>query len=369
MNILLITTRLNLGGIGVYTLLLAKSLNQRGSKVIVASSGGLLAEGLKKEGIEHIKIPVDTSADIGLHTFISYLKLSHIINEHKIDIIHAQTRVAQVIGNMLSRKHKLPLVTTCHGFFKRRWFRRKFPCWGEKVIAISDAVREHLVNDMKVAKDNIKLIYNGIDMKRYMKPYTDDDRLVIRKEYGLKDIKTIGIISRLTEAKGHKYLIGAFAKLLQNFSDIQLLIIGDGPNNYLKALKKQVHALGVEDKVIFHAACEDTSIPLSVIDIFCLPTLQEGLGLSILEAMAAGIPVVASNVGGIYTLIKHKENGFLVPPADEDALAEAISVILSDSSLSETMGKHSRNLAVENFTLEMMTDKVLGVYEEVKSEK
>lgn len=365
MNILLITTRLNLGGIGVYTSSLAKSFKQRGHKVIVASSGGALTEVLKKEQIEHVDLPVDTSADVGPHTLISLFKLSRIVQEHEIDIIHAQTRVTQVIANMLSKKNKIPFVTTCHGFFKRRWFRRRLPSWGEQVIAISDAVREHLVNDMKVPKEKVSLIYNGIDMKRFMKDYSDEDRATIRKEYGLKNIPTIGIISRLSEGKGHRYLLEAFAKLLPNFSDLQLLIMGEGPPHYLKELEGQARALGIEEKVIFHKAYEDVSMPLSVIDIFCLPTLQEGLGLCILEAMASGIPVVASNVGGIYTLIKHSDNGFLVPPADEGALVEAISVILSDRSMAESMGQISRKLVKDNFTLEIMTDKVLGVYGEV----
>lgn len=369
MNILLITTRLNLGGIGVYTSSLAKALKSRGNNVLVASCGGPLAETLKRDNIEHIDIPVDTSADIGLHTPVSYFRLSRVIEERGIDILHAQTRVTQVISSLLANRHKTACVTTCHGFFKRRWSRRLFPCWGMRVVAISDAVQEHLLNDMKVPRDKVRLVYNGVDIKKFAKVCSDGEKAIIRKEYGLKDAVTIGMISRLSEGKGHRYLLGAFARLLPRFKDLQLLIIGDGPAGYLKGLKEKARALSIDKSVVFRPACEDTSRPLSVIDVFCLPTLQEGLGLSILEAMASGIPVVASGVGGIYTLIKHGDNGFLAPPADEGALAEALSVVLSDRALAEEMGRSSKKLVEDNFTLDITADKVVKVYEEVLSKK
>lgn len=365
MNILLLTTRLNLGGIGVYTTSLAKALKRKGENVIVASSGDKLVDELKKEEIEHIYLPIDTSADIGLHTLAAYFRLSSLIKERGIQVVHAQTRVAQVIAHLVSERNKIAFVSTCHGFFKRRWFRRSFPCWGERVIAISDAVREHLVNDMKVLKDKIKVIYNGIDVERFEQVLSFEEKSLIRKEYGLKELPTIGIISRLSDVKGHKYLFGAFAMILPKSPNLQLLVIGDGPSYYLEELKRLAHNLGIEDKVLFHEACEDTSIPLSIIDIFCMPSIQEGLGLSILEAMAKGLPVVASDVGGIYTLIKHGQNGLLVPPRDEDALAEAILEILNNPSLAEEMGNISKELVKEKFTLDMMTEKVLKLYQEV----
>jgi glycosyltransferase involved in cell wall biosynthesis len=97
--------------------------------------------------------------------------------------------------------------------------------------------------------------------------------------------------------------------------------------------------------------------------------LQEGLGLSILEAMAMGVPVVASDVGGIYTLIKHKHNGLLVPPKDEPALAEAIITLLKDDSLAREMGRSSRLMVEGTFTLDIMTDQVLAVYKEAINQK
>ncbi len=363
MKILLLATHLNLGGIGTYTTSLAMELKAMGKKVVVASSGGELVEELEKKGITHINIPVNTSADIGMHTLFAYLKLLPVIRDGSIDIIHAQTRVTQIIAKMLSGSSKTAFVTTCHGFFKRRIFRRAFPCWGTRTIAISDAVRQHLVYDFKLPKESISVVCNGIEIKRFNRLVSSEDKLHIKKEYGLNNQPIIGIISRLSSVKGHKYLLSAFALALKKMPGIQLLIIGDGPHRYKKGLESQAEALGITNNVKFHAACKDTSIPLSVIDLFCNPSLQEGLGLSILEAMAMKIPVVASDVGGIYTLIQDNYNGLLVPPRDAEALSNAILDILSDKKRAKNMGELSRSIAEERFTVRMMTEGILNVYE------
>ena len=365
MKILLLATHLDIGGVGIYTLSLALSLKEAGHDIIVASSGGQLTEGLQKAGIKHVHIPVNTSADIGFHTLVSVLKLSAFVKQNSIDIVHAQTRVTQVIAYMVSRRTKARFVSTCHGFFKMKLFRRMFPCWGDRTIAISDAVRQHLVCDFKVPKDNISIIYNGIDAQRFKPNASSADRQLIKKQYSLGSGPVIGTISRLSEVKGHKYLIGAFGILLKSIPDARLLIVGDGPRRYRDSLISQAENLALSEKVLFSPACSDTSIPLSIIDVFCHPSLQEGLGLSILEAMAMERAVVASDVGGIYTLIKHNVNGFLVPPMDEQALVSAIIQILSNPDRAAQMGKLSRQMVLENFTLDIMRDKVMEVYKTV----
>ena len=362
MRILLLTTHLDLGGVGIYTLSLAISLKEAGVEVIVSSGGGELVYDLEKAGIEHIYIPVKTSSDVGFHTLVSFFKLHPIIRERCIDIVHAQTRVTQVIAHIISRKTGAVFVSTCHGFFKMKLFRKVLPCWGAHTIAISDAVRQHLVCDLGVLKDNISIIYNGIDAKRFKPNASSADKALIKKQYSLHDGPVIGTISRLSKVKGHKYLLAAFARVLEKTPNAQLLIVGDGPQRYKDSLKLQAEDLGVSSKVYFYPACRDTVIPLSVIDVFCHPSLQEGLGLSILEAMAMELPVVASDVGGIYTLIKHKVNGFLIPSMDEQALADAIVQILSDPGMADKMGKASRDMVLKNFTLDVMRDKVIEVY-------
>ncbi len=367
MKILLMTTHMNLGGIGIYTLSLARALKEIGEQVTVASSGGRLVEDLKHLGIAHIQIPVNTSSDIGFHTLYSYSKLKIFVKEQGIDIIHAQTRVAQIIAHMLSRKADALFVSTCHGFFKNKLFRKLLPCWGCHAIAISEAVRQHLACDLRVPKERISLIYNGIDAKRFNPAISMNDKTHTRRQLRLGDGPVVGIISRLSAVKGHKYLLEAFAKVSKKIANAQLLIIGDGPKQYRNTLQSMAGCLGISSNVKFHPACKDTVAPLSVIDVFCHPSLQEGLGLSILEAMAMKIPVVASDVGGIYTLIKHKVNGLLVASMDHEALADGVLEILSDNRMAERMGSCSRKIVEESFTINIMRDKVIEVYRNVKN--
>lgn len=366
MKILIIATHVKLGGIGVYTLSLARALKEIGEQVSVASSGGELVDDLRHAGINHIEIPVNTSSDIGLHTLLSYMKLLPFIKEQGIDIIHAQTRVTQIIAYMLSKKTNAAFIATCHGFFKNKLFRRILPCWGTHTIAISDAVRGHLVCDLKVPKDNISLVYNGVDIKRFSPRISADDRMHIRKQFYLGKGPIIGMISRLSNVKGHKYLIKAFAMVSEKIPDAECLIIGDGPDKYIDSLKAEANSLRISEKIKFHPACKDTAIPLSVIDVFCHPSLQEGLGLSIIEAMAMGVPVVASDVGGIYTLIKHRYNGLLVSSMDHKAIAQGIIEILSDNAMARHMGIVSRQIVERDFTIDIMRDKVMGIYKKVK---
>ena len=362
MNILLLTTRLNIGGIGIYTTSLAAALKRKGHNLIVASSGGRLIDLISREGIEHIYLPIDTSAEVGPHLLKAYLILSRLIRDRGIQIIHAQTRVAQVIAALLSSSSALPYVTTCHGFFKKRFFRRIFPCWGSRVIAISDAVRDHLVDDMGVEKPDISLVYNGIDLSKFSRSDSRHDRDIIRKEYGVTGYPVIGTISRLSEVKGHRYILEAMPGILSQLPGAQLLIIGDGPSDYLDSLKRLSKDLGIAESVIFHPECEDTGAPLSIMDIFCMASLQEGLGLSILEAMAMRLPVVASDVGGINTLIKDRHNGILVPPKDPARIAQALISILQDKQRAAQMGDISRRIVEERFTLDKMAEGVLAVY-------
>jgi glycosyltransferase involved in cell wall biosynthesis len=362
MKVLLLTTHLNLGGIGIYTLLLASALKRSGIHTVVASSGGCLEQELISLGIEHIRIPVHTSMDIGFHTIKSYYRLRPIIRDQGIDIIHAQTRVTQVIACLLAKKTHTTFVATCHGFFKNKWFRRVLPCWGDHTLAISDPVRQHLVCDLKVAKERISLIFNGIDIKQFHPLISADHKSHIKKQFNLNQGPVIGIISRLSSVKGHRYLLKAFKRISDNIPEAQLLVVGDGSDRYIKDLKIQADDLGISEMVRFHPACRDTATPLSIMDVFCHPSLQEGLGLSILEAMAMGLPVVASDVGGIYTLIKHRFNGLLVPSMDYNALADSVLELLSNPDMARKMGARSRDIVEKQFTVDKMRDQVIEAY-------
>jgi len=353
MKILFLTTHLNYGGISSYTFSLAKELCELGNEVYIASASGDLMTPLKKTKIKHIHIPIKTKNELNPLILFSMFKLIGLIRRESIDIIHAQTRVTQVLASLLAKATKVPFVTTCHGFFRRNIGRQFFPCWGEKVIAISEAVRKHLMIDFYVEENDIAMVYNGIDIDYYRVP----DK---RTDLNYQD-KTVGIVARLSSVKGHKYLIEAMAQVFAEFPEARLFMFGEGKIKY--ELVKQAQALKITDKAFFLPAVSNTSEVLQEIDIFVMPSLQEGLGLSILEAQACGLPVIASNVGGIPSLVKNEVTGLLVEPQDARALAAEIMKVMENKTLAMRLGKAGRKQVEEKFNLKQMAKKIEQIYQ------
>jgi len=352
MKILYLCNHFNTGGITSYILTLAEAMKRKGHDVFVASGPGELINQLAAQGIQHIPVSTDTKAEISFNVLFSFFKLAPWIKQNDIDIIHANTRVTQVLSCLLSRKTKKPFISTCHGFFKNRITRRLFPCWGNKVIAISDAVKEHLIKDFHLNEQDIVIIHNGIDTEKF-KPQEKADS-------HLKNSPVIGIIARLSEVKGHIYLIEAMKSVLKEIPQARLLIAGEGKikNSLLNLCRK----LGIEESIFFIPNIRDTREVISEIDVFVLPSLHEGLGLSLMEAMAMEKAVIGSNVGGIKALIQHEENGLLVEPKNIGQLSRAIIKLLKDEEKRIYLGRNARNFICANFSLKEMTNNTEKLY-------
>jgi L-malate glycosyltransferase len=360
MNILFIANHLNVGGISSYLLTLGSGLKEKGDNVYLASCGGELEERFIRAGIILFKVPLRTKSEISPKIVISFLKLKKIAAKLDIDLIHSHTRTTQVLGCCLSRALGCAHIFTCHGFFKPRFFRRLVACWGQMVIAISQQVREHLINDFKLDKNMIEVIHNGIDIKRFG---SSSGRDSLRARFGGQDTLLVGIIARLSDVKGHTFLIRAMPGVIKKFPQVKLLIIGQGKTG--KSLVQEVRELSLENNVIFIPEINDTRDYLAALDIFVMPSLQEGLGLALMEAMAQGVAVVGSSVGGIKTLVQDKVNGLLVEPASVPSLQEAIVLLLADAGLRQSLGERARQFICANFSQEAMTDKTESVYRQV----
>lgn len=360
MNILFLTNHLNVGGITHYALTLASGLKKRGHNVYIASSGGKLCSRFIEEGITYINIPIKTKSEISWNVLASLFKLLPYVKEKNIDIIHANTRVTQVLAYWVRRFSHKPFVSTCHGFFKRRFSRRVFPCWGCKVAAISESVQEHLLHDLKVNEKDIVLIHSGIDTDRFQINKCNINRSA-KGKYSLPGGgPVIGTIGRLSEEKGHIYLVEAMKHVLGGVPGAKLLIIGEG--RMKEKLVGLVKKLGIEQDVFFVSEASDTKEVLLGLDVFVMPSLKEGLGLALMEAMACGLPVVGTAVGGIKNLIQDGNNGLLVKPADPVELAEAILRLLRDPSKSAALGNNAGNFIKENFSQEEMVLKTERMY-------
>jgi len=364
MRVLHVNTHINVGGIGQYILSLTRALKSRGVDCLVASSGGDLEPELNSRGIKHIYLNLRTKSELSLKVLKSAFSLTDIVKAEGVDLIHAHTRVSQVASFFASRRTGIPYVSTCHGYFKPRLSRRLFDTWGRKVIAISDAVKIHLEKDFGVDKKRIELVYNGVDTYRFSASYSGEEIVKAKKTLLLKDGAIIGTMGRLSSVKGQRFLIEAMKYVISKQKDAQCLIIGGGMEE--KALKDLAKGLGIEESIKFTGSNHrDTPLYLACMDVFVLPSIEEGLGMALLEAMSVGKPCVGSNIGGISNIIKYGVNGLLVPVRDAAAIGDAVLKLLDDKVLSEKMGLKGRELVEERFSLDSMADKIASLYRKI----
>lgn len=363
-----VNTHMNIGGIGQYVLSLSAAIRRKGVDCIVASSGGDLAEELKANGIEHRRIDIKTKFEFAPKVFYASSGLADIVRREKIDIIHAHTRVSQVASGLAARSTKARYVSTCHGFFKPRLSRKLFDTWGERIVAISAPVKTHLERDFGVDPSRIELIHNGVDIDKFSKDYSGEEIAAIKRSLGLKDGPVMGTMGRLSSVKGQRFLVEAVKYVAAKDERVQCMIIGGGPEE--SALKDFARSLGIEDRIRFTGPVyKDIASYLACMDVFVLPSIKEGLGLALLEAMAARRPCVASDVGGIVDIIKDHVNGIVVPVANGVAIADAVSNLLNDRSLSSRLAGEGRNFVKEKFSIDTMAGKIADLYNGMINEK
>ena len=362
MKVLQVTTHMNVGGISKYVLSISKAMKALGVETAVVSSGGELEGSMAGEGIKHYRAGLNTKFEFNPKIIAAALTIAGIARREKADIIHAHSRVSQLAAAIASRITGIAYVTTCHGYFLVR-SRKLIDTWGRRVIAISDAVSEHLSRDLGVGSDRIRVVYSGVDIEKYSRRHSKEERDGLKRSIGLKDGPIVGTIGRLSPVKGQEFFIRAFAKVVARKKDAQALIVGDGQDeNMLKALSRE---LGIEGSVNFAGTSQDTRAPLSIIDIFVLPSVKEGLGLALLEALAAGKPCVASKIGGIPDIIQDGTNGILTHVGASDQIAAAVLKLLDNPALGMAMGEKGRELVKKRFCLDAMAGNTLRVYEEV----
>lgn len=362
MKVLQVTTHMNVGGIANYIFELSKALKSKGVDTIVASAGGDLEGSLDEAGIAHERLNIRTKFEFSPKVFMAAFALKRIAEREGVDIIHSHTRVSQVAGSLTSMMTGIPMVTTCHGYFKKR-MRSIIDTWGEKVIAISAAVYGHLKGDLGVSDDRIELVYSGVDVNKFARELPESDVIKTKEYLELTGKTVIGTIGRLSSVKGHKFFIQAMAEVLKASPDAAGLVVGSGPEG--PSIKALAMALGIDDRISFIDSVKDTREALSVTDIFVFPSIKEGLGIALLEALAAGKPCVASRTGGIEDIIKDGESGILTDVGDSAAIADAVLKLLSDEGLRMRMAQCGRRLAQSRFTLDRMADDVVNIYKRV----
>jgi glycosyltransferase involved in cell wall biosynthesis len=223
-----------------------------------------------------------------------------------------------------------------------------------------------VTNNEKIDPSKTVVIYNGVDEERFSH---FNNVSTARVELGIEsNDPVLGSVSSLTPHKGHIYMFQAAPKILESFPSTKFLFVGDG--NLREELEGQVKILNISSNVIFTGIRKNIPELLNLMDIFVLPSSsREGLGISIIEAMAVEKPVVATNIGGIPEVVQDGKTGILVPPQNSEALAGAIIELLNDSGKAEKMGRMGRLRIKDAFTTQRMISEIENLYRHSFSQK
>lgn len=361
----LIDTLETVGGTERHLFELVKRLKNTAYQPFVCSLGreGIFSRQFGDEGIDIENLAIKRV--YGLNGLRAFFCLKDKIRKNEIRIIHAFHFGAQLLATALAKASKTPLVLSVRdlGFWKKahhEFITRQIDGLADKVLVNSQAIKKDLMSK-GLAEDKISVIYNGVDFEKFQKNY---NAAAYRQELGITQQRhVIAYIGWLRPEKGVNYFIESARKVLSSCSEPQFLVIGDGPLR--KALEDQAKDLGIKDKVSFLGDRKDIPQLLSLVDVCVLPSLTEGFSNTVLEAMAASVPVVASRVGGNPEAVKDGETGLLVPLGDADALAAAIARLLEDEPLRKMMGQKAQQRARAEFDIAQTVRQYEQLYDEV----
>jgi glycosyltransferase involved in cell wall biosynthesis len=350
------------GGAEKMLISLADSLDRaRFRPVVCLLRPGWLLDQLRARGLTTHVVPLARTAD---PAWVRSMRT--LLRDEQVAVMHAHEFYMNSYCALLSRLTGVPSVTTVHGrnYSGDKWYRRaayRAVARNSRMIAVSDGIADFLEQSVGVPRRRQTIIRNGIDCQAFAA--SDRVRAEVRAELGLLAHQpVIGCLGNLYPVKGHTHLIDAAAVVCRRFPDAVFLFAGRG--QLLDSLQRQAAALGIAGNMRFLGFREDSARLLSAMDIFAMPSLSEGLPLSILEAMAAERAIVASAVGGIPEVIVDGSQGLLVPAGDHGALARAILSHLDDRPRAAAMSAAARAKVVADFSLATMT----GTYERLYSE-
>ena len=354
-----------MGGITRYVQLLGTVMAERGHGVGVVSGGGALEVSFDAKGVKTYRFPLRKKSILDPSLYFSFSKIAKLIKKEQYGILHAHTRVTQALASFLGKKTGVPVVSTCHGFFKYNLGRKIFPFWGDRVVAVSAPVAEELKKVHRVAVSKIRVIANAIDLKEAALRFAQKDSEAIRRQYKIPENSTVVCsIARLVQDKGPVILVRAMAELTPRHPDIFLLLVGDGREK--ANLEKLIHELNLTERAVIVPNLEDISTVLAVTDIFAHPAFyREGFGLGIAEAMAVGRPVVITDIPAVNSLFRPGECSVMAKPGDVSSLAGALRFLMEAPEEKKRIAQAGRNLVWSLCSLERQADEMEAVYREL----
>ena len=359
------------GGVERGTVDIAAALVAAGWTALVASAGGPMVREIERAGARHLALPLDTKNPIAISANVGRLKT--VIAEYGIDIVHARSRAPAWSALYAARHAGAHFLTTFHGAYSAgSWFKRRYNAVmtrGERVIAISDFIAGEVTRVYGLDPERVRVVHRGVDFDIFDPTAVSAERLIqLAQAWRLPDgVRVVMLPGRLARWKGHAVLIEALARLGRR--DIVCVLVGEdrGRDRYRRELERLIAKRGVQGLVQIAGHCRDMAAAFMLADVVVsASTHPEAFGRVVAESQAMGRPVIAGNHGAAQETIIAGVTGWLVPPGNPAALAEALAKALAlDSGDRERIARHAIDHIHERFSKEAMNEATLAVYREV----
>ena len=359
-NILHIVLSLDIGGLETFVIDLVRNVSNETKGYIICLDGlGELGESIDD-------IPVVTLGKLPGMQFGCVKRIRALVKQYNIDLIHTHNEGAHFYGALAGFFNNVPVVHTRHGVHDPDNMKRLMLEWfssllSKKVIGVSRDIADLYIKKIKIPPAKVATILNGVNLDVFNRRVNKREQ-IIQHEFS-SDTLLLGIVARLALVKDHRTLFEACRIVAKSYDDFRLVVIGDGPER--ENLVRYSQQLGLSDTIIFTGARRDIADLLSSLDIFVLSSVSEGISMTLLEAMACELPVVATRVGGNPEVVVDGATGFLVPSQDPPALAERLLALMHDTGLRRSMGAAGRARILTNFSLQKSVKAYLECYRQV----
>ncbi len=345
---------------------LMEGLARRGHRVVAAvQPDGAAYPRLVAAGFQVFGIPMRGEADP-----VAMTTLARRISDSRADVLHLHTSHAHTLGVVAARLAHRPVVIVSrrvdfsiyrHSFLGLNGV--KYRVGLDRIVCVSEAIRRVLLKD-GLDPARLRVVRSAVDPERIRRAAPVD----VRGRLGLPaEARVVLAVGALVGHKGHRHLVEAMPSLVAAVPDVHVVIAGEGPLR--GELEQQARALWVQPRLHMPGQIDDLPGWLHSVDVLCMPSVEEGLGTSVLDGMAAGLPVVATNAGGIPEMVRDGIDGLLVPPGDPAALSKALARVLLDPVLSARLSAAARRRVDDAFLVDRMVDETIAVYEDALRER
>ncbi len=367
-KVLHLVNTLSAGGAELHLLTLCRHLKRLGVECAVAYLKEVRGSRPLRGDFESAGIPVFDLRGDGTGFVRPWLRLHRLLKQEKPDILHTHLPRADLLG-FLSRLKGFSGSWVCsvHGVYVNHWRGRwTLSLFGsvwrqaDRIIAISEAVKNWLVQGYRLLPEKVQVVYYGIEPERWAVPSQD-----LRTTWGLVGKPLVGTVGRLEPVKGHDLLIRAMSSVVRRFPQAILLIAGHDPRGYGRVLENLAAQLDMERHVRFLGFQSDIPSFLHAVDVFAFASRSEGFGQVVIEAMAAGKPVVVSRIAPLTEIVTDGETGLHAEPENPESFAEKILWLLSHREEAHAMGKRGQEVVRKRFSAETMASQILSVYHQL----